>query len=64
MEREENLTPMVMYKQMGMYYEMVKAYKQSFKNIHIIFYEDFRDNIESEMNKIYNFLEIEPNLSL
>ena len=64
MEREENLTPMVMYKQMGMYYEMVKAYKQSFKNIHIIFYEDFRDNIESEMNKIYNFLEISNNIEI
>ena len=37
MEREENLTPMVMYKEMGMYYEMVKAYKESFKNVHIIF---------------------------
>ena len=58
MESEENLTPMVMYKEMGMYYEMVKAYKESFKNVHIIFYEDFRDNIESEMNKTYNFLEI------
>ena len=58
MEREENLTPMVMYKEMGMYYEMVKAYMRSFKNIHIILYEDFRDNIESEMNKIYDFLGI------
>jgi len=58
MESEENLTPMVMYKEMGMYYQMVKAYKESFKNVHIIFYEDFRDNIESEMNKTYNFLEI------
>ena len=50
MEREENLTPMVMYKEMGMYYEMVKAYKESFKNVHIILYEDFKDNTKSEMN--------------
>jgi len=64
MEREENLTPMVMYKEMGMYYEMVKAYMESFKNIHIIFYEDFRDNIESEMNKIYNFLGISNNIKI
>tara|TARA_B110000263_G_C14953351_1_gene349125 strand:- start:26 stop:601 length:576 start_codon:yes stop_codon:yes gene_type:complete len=64
MEREENLTPMVMYKEMGMYYEMVKAYMESFKNIHIIFYEDFRDNIESEMNKIYNFLGISNNIEI
>jgi hypothetical protein len=64
MEREENLTPMVMYKEMGMYYEMVKAYMESFKNIHIIFYEDFRDNIESEMNKIYNFLGISNDIEI
>jgi hypothetical protein len=64
MEREENLTPMVMYKGMGMYFEMVKAYKESFKNVHIIFYEDFRDNIEFEMNKIYNFLEILNNIEI
>ena len=64
MEREENLTPMVMYKEMGMYYEMVKAYMESFKNIHIILYEDFRDNIESEMNKIYNFLGISNNIEI
>ena len=64
MEREENLTPMVMYKEMGMYYEMVKAYTESFKNIHIIFYEDFRDNIESEMNKTYNFLGISNNIEI
>ncbi|MDG1719048.1 MAG: sulfotransferase domain-containing protein [Flavobacteriales bacterium] len=64
MEREENLTPMVMYKEMGMYYEMVKAYTESFKNIHIIFYEDFRDNIQSEMNKIYNYLGVSNNVKM
>ena len=30
MEKKENLTPMVMYKEMGMYYEMVKAYMEPF----------------------------------
>ena len=64
LEREENLTPMVMYKEMGMYYEMVKAYMESFKNVHIIFYEDFRDKIESEMNKTYNFLGISNNIEI
>ena len=63
-EREKNLTPMVMYKEMGMYYEMVKAYMDSFKNVHIIFYEDFRDKIESEMNKTYNFLGISNNIEI
>ena len=58
LERDKTLTPMVMYKEMGMYYKMVKAYKDSFKNVHVIFYEDFRDNVKLEMDKVYNFLEI------
>ena len=64
MEREATLTPMVMYKEMGMYYKMVKSYKDSFKNVHIIFYEDFRDNIKLEMEKVYNFLEISKNVEI
>ena len=64
MEREENLTPMVMYKEMGMYYEMVKAYIDSFKNVHIILYENFKDNTESEMNNIYNFLGISNDIKI
>ena len=58
LERDKTLTPMVMYKEMGMYYKMVKAYKDSFKNVHVIFYEDFRDNVKLEMDKVYCFLGI------
>tara|TARA_B100000700_G_C14988336_1_gene829992 strand:- start:773 stop:1681 length:909 start_codon:yes stop_codon:yes gene_type:complete len=64
MDREDKLTPMVMYKGMGMYYKMVKAYKEAFEDVHVIFYEDFRDNIDLEMNNIYNFLEISHNVRL
>ncbi|MBU45897.1 MAG: hypothetical protein CMD28_00535 [Flavobacteriales bacterium] len=64
LERETNLTPMVMYKEMGMYYSMVKAYKDSFKNIHIVFYEDFRDNIALEMSKVYSFLGISKDINV
>tara|TARA_B100001250_G_scaffold9849_2_gene8567 strand:+ start:13311 stop:14198 length:888 start_codon:yes stop_codon:yes gene_type:complete len=64
MERDNNLTPMVMYKQMGMYYNMVKAYVDSFKHVHIIFYDDFRDNIDFEMQKTYNFLGVKNDLDI
>ena len=64
MEREETLTPMVMYKEMGMYYKMVKSYKNSFKDVHVIFYEDFRDNVKLEMNKVYDFLEISKDIEI
>ena len=56
MEKDLTLTPMVMYKEMGLYYNMVRAYKQNFKNVHIIFYEDFRDNTEQELNRTFKFL--------
>ena len=56
MDKESSLTPMVMYKEMGLYHDMVRAYKENFKNVHIIFYEDFRDDTEGEIGKIFNFL--------
>ena len=56
MDKESSLTPMVMYKEMGLYHDMVKAYKENFKNVHIIFYEDFRDDTEGEIKKIFKFL--------
>ena len=61
LEREENLTPMVMYKDMGLYHEMVKAYQENFKDVHIVIYDDFRDDTESEMKKTYQFLGISDN---
>lgn len=63
-DSQKKITPMILYKKMGLYFEMVKAYKESFDNIHIVFYEDFRDNIELEMNKVYDFLEISRNNSI
>ena len=56
MDKESSLTPMVMYKEMGLYHDMVRAYKENFKNVHIIFYEDFRDDTEGEIDKIFKFL--------
>lgn len=56
LDRNPELTPMVMYKDMGMYSEMVKAFENSFKNIHVILYEDFRDNTKDELIKSFDFL--------
>jgi len=63
-ERDPNLTPMVMYKSMGMYYEMVKAYLESFKNVHIIFYEDFRDDTETVMKRAFDFLDLDEDYNI
>lgn len=64
LKKDKYLTPMVMYKAMGMYYNMVKSYQDAFKDVHVVFHEDFRDNTGSELDKIYDFLEISNNVSI
>jgi hypothetical protein len=61
LERDGNLTPMVMYKDMGLYHDMVKSYQENFSNVHVIIYDDFRDDTENEMKKTYQFLGISDN---
>ena len=56
LDKNRDLTPMVMYKEMGMYFKMVKSFQENFKDVHIIFYDDFRDDTESEMKKTFKFL--------
>jgi hypothetical protein len=48
------------YVEQGMFYEQVKAYKNNFKNVHVLLLEDFVKDKNQEMNKIFNFLGIEP----
>lgn len=59
MQEDKTITPMIMYKGMGMYYKMVKAYIDTFTNVHIILHDDFRDNTKIEMMKVYKFLGVE-----
>jgi len=56
LDKDFSLTPMVMYKEMGLYHDMVREYKVNFKNVHIVFYEDFRDETVGEIKKIFEFL--------
>jgi len=60
LEKDLSLTPMVMYKDMGMYYSMVKAYKKEFKNVHVVIYEDFRDKTSITLDSIFKFLDVIP----
>jgi len=60
LERDLTLTPMVMYKDMGLYYSMVKAYKKEFKNVHVVIYEDFRDKTNITLDRIFQFLDVIP----
>tara|TARA_X000000368_G_C23013678_1_gene704684 strand:- start:717 stop:1625 length:909 start_codon:yes stop_codon:yes gene_type:complete len=53
---DHTLTPMVMYKDMGLYSEMVKAYLDNFKNVRVIFYEDFTENTAKVVEDTLSFL--------
>ena len=55
---DETLTPMVMYKAMGLYHDMVNAYVENFKNVHVIMYEDFQQNTKEVVNQTLVFLGI------
>ena len=51
------MTPASRYKELGMYYKQVKSYLKNF-NVHVIIYEDYKVDIQNEMNKVFDFLEI------
>ncbi|MBT3612118.1 MAG: sulfotransferase [Flavobacteriales bacterium] len=58
LENDIVLTPMVMYKNMGLYHDMVKAYIDNFKNIHVIMHEDFQYNTKQVVKETLAFLGI------
>lgn len=64
LEKDLTLTPMVMYKGMGMYYNMVKAYLESFKDVHIVLYDDFSEDTEKAIKKVFKFLRVNENCNI
>ena len=55
---DETLTTMVMYKDMGLYNNMVKSYLDSFSDVHIIMYEDFQMDTQRVVDETFKFLGI------
>ena len=55
----DEMTPASRYKELGLYYKQVKSYLEQFKNVHIIIYDDYKKDFQKEMNKVFDFLEIE-----
>jgi hypothetical protein len=64
LKHDETLTPMVMYKEMGLYYKMVKAYLDNFQNVHIIMYEDFQNDTAKVVKEALSFIEIYDNAKI
>ena len=53
-----NMTPASRYLALGKYYLQVKKFKESFKNVHIIIYDDYKNDINKELNHVINFLKL------
>ena len=58
LERNPNITPMVMYKDMSLYNDAVRAYKSAFKQVHIVLHDDLKNNLSTTAKGVFQFLEI------
>ena len=57
---QKDMTPASRYQELGLYYNQVKLYLKEFQdNLHIIIYDDYKSDFKSEMNKVFDFLEVE-----
>ena len=54
-----HVTPASRYKQLGLYFRQVKSYLESLEHVHIVIYDDFKKDFQLEMNKIFNFLNVD-----
>ena len=55
----DEMTPASRYKELVLYYKQVKSYLKELKSLHIIIYDDYQKDFQLEMNKVFDFLEIE-----
>ena len=58
-KKNKNITPMTLYKSMGLYYHQVKAYLDNFKNVKIVIYDDFKKDPSKVYGEILSFLELD-----
>ncbi|MBX7107471.1 MAG: sulfotransferase [Chitinophagales bacterium] len=52
------------YKSMGLYADAVKAYLDNFRNVHIMWYDEFRRNPQEVLKGVFTFLGIDPEVSI
>jgi len=54
----KHMTPATRYKELGMYYKQVKSFMASFTNVHVIIYDDYQDDINKCLEKVFRFLSV------
>ena len=56
--KDKKMTPASRYRELGLYFKQVKSYLQAFRNVHIIIYDDFKNDFRNEMNRVFDFLNV------
>ena len=54
-----SISPATRYKELGLYYKQVCAFQSSFKNIHVIIYDDYKKDVKESIKKVFEFLNLE-----
>jgi hypothetical protein len=57
--KKNNYDFMWFYKEIGLYYQQVKAFKEKFSNVLVIFQENLREKPDLTLEKTFNFLGVE-----
>lgn len=60
--KEQKYDFMWMHRDMGLYYQQVKAFLDAFSNVKILISEEFKGNEQEEMKGILAFLEVNPDI--
>ena len=56
--KDDTISPMILYKELGLYFDMVKSYMRSFSNVHVVIYDDFIKQTNIEVQKVFDFLNV------
>ena len=54
-----NMTPASRYLELGMYFEQVKIFIEEFDDVHVIIYDDYKNDFNSEMDNVFKFLDLD-----
>ena len=56
--KDDTISPMILYKELGLYFDMVKSYIRSFSNVHVVIYDDFIKQTNIEVQRVFDFLNV------
>ena len=58
--KAEGVNPFLLYRDMGLYFNQVGRFLNEFSQVHVLLYEDFRDNNVRECKCVFQFLGVAP----